>query len=74
MIADDTEESMNKVTLKQFLADPEHIVCDAAVGEYTAVRIGDGKIAVIIDDTEWTMLRQALSLCTEHPEWTINSK
>lgn len=65
---------MNKVTLKQFSAEPERIICDAAAGEYTAVRTGDGKIAVIIDDTEWTMLRQALSLCVEHPEWTISSK
>lgn len=74
MISDDTENSMNKVTLKQFLAEPERIVCEAAAGEYTAVSTGDGKIAVIIDDAEWTMLRQALSLCMEHPEWTSNSK
>lgn len=65
---------MNKVTLGQFLAEPERLVREAAAGEYTAVSTGDGKIAVIIDDTEWTMLRQALSLCMEHPEWTISSK
>ena len=65
---------MNKVTLKQFLTESERIVRDAAAGEYTAVSIGDGKIAVIIDDTEWTMLRQALSLCMEHPEWTNSNK
>lgn len=65
---------MNKVTLGQFLAEPERIVREAATGEYTAVSTDDGRIAVIIDDTEWTMLRQALSLCMEHPEWTSNSK
>lgn len=74
MISNDTEVSMNKVTLGQFLAEPERIVREAAAGEYTAVSTGDGRIAVIIDDTEWTMLRQALSLCMEHPEWTSSSK
>lgn len=61
---------MNKVTMKQFLAEPERVIRDAAAGEYTAVCADDGKNAVIIDETEWTMLRQALALCMEHPEWT----
>ena len=65
---------MNKVALKQFIEEPERHIRAAANGDYTAVSTGDGKIAVIIDDTEWTMLRQALSLCMEHPEWTISSK
>lgn len=65
---------MNKVTLKHFLEEPEQHIRAAANGDYAAVSIGDGKTAVIIDDTEWTMLRQALALCVEHPEWTISSK
>lgn len=65
---------MNKVTLEEFLTEAERIICDAAAGEYTAISTGGGKVAVIIDDAEWTMLRQALVLCMEHPEWTNSSK
>lgn len=74
MISDDTEDGVNKVTLKQFLVEPERFIREAAAGEYVAVSTGHGTTAIIIDDVEWTMLRQALVLCMEHPEWTISSK
>lgn len=61
---------MQIITLKQYLQNPETIIKSAATGDYTAVKVGNGQCAVIIDDTEWTMLRQALALCMEHPEWT----
>lgn len=65
---------MNIVTLKQFLTEPERLIREAAAGEFVAVRTGHGTTAIIIDEAEWTMLRQALVLCMEHPEWTISSK
>lgn len=61
---------MQIITLKQYLQNPETVIKSAAAGGYTAVKVGNGQCAVIIDDTEWTMLRQALALCMEHPEWT----
>ena len=61
---------MQIVTLKQYLENPEAFVKSAAAGDYTSVNMGNGQYAVIIDETEWTMLRQALVLCMEHPEWT----
>ncbi len=61
---------MNKVTIEQFLAEPERFLREAACGEYSTVRFEDGNAAVIIDEAEWTILRQALVICMEHPEWT----
>lgn len=61
---------MQTITLKQYLENPEAVVKSAAAGDYTAVKVGNGQCAVIIDETEWTMLRQTLVLCMEHPEWT----
>ena len=61
---------MQIITLKQYLQNPETVIKSAAAWYYTAVKVGNGQCAVIIDDTEWTMLRQALALCMEHPEWT----
>lgn len=61
---------MQIITLKQYLQNPETVIKSAAAGDYTAVKVGNGQCAVIIDDTEWTMLRQALALCMEHTEWT----
>lgn len=63
---------MNVVTLKQFLQNPEQIVKEASEGYYTAVKTGGGHIAVIIDDPEWTMLRQAMAICIEHPELVLS--
>lgn len=62
---------MQIITLKQYLQNPETVIKSVVAGDYTAVKVGNGQCAVIIDDTEWTMLRQALALCMEHPEWTV---
>lgn len=48
---------MQIITLKQYLQNPETVIKSAAAGDYTAVKVGNGQCAVIIDDTEWTMLR-----------------
>lgn len=48
---------MQTITLKQYLENPEAVVKSAAAGDYTAVKVGNGQCAVIIDETEWTMLR-----------------
>lgn len=58
-----------EITLDQFLTNPEQYIRNAVLGEYVEVKTGRGLNAVIINETEWTMLTQALKLCTEHPEW-----
>lgn len=60
---------MQRITLETFLESPEHLIASAAGGEYIAVSTGDGNAVVMIDEAEWEMLRQALNLCTVHPEW-----
>ena len=60
---------MQRITLETFLESPEQLITSAAGGEHIAVSTGDGNTAVVIDESEWEMLRQALNLCTEHPEW-----
>ena len=60
---------MQRITLETFLESPEYLITAAAGGEHIAVSTGDGNAVVMIDEAEWEMLRQALNLCTEHPEW-----
>lgn len=65
---------MRTMSLGDFLSKPGRIAREAADGEYTTIRLSNGSAAVMVDETEYTMLRQALSLCMEHPEWTSNRK
>lgn len=60
---------MQRITLETFLESPEYLITSAASGERVVISTGDGNAAVVIDETEWEMLQQALSICTEHPEW-----
>ena len=60
---------MQRITLETFLETPEQLITSAASGEHITIATGNGNAAVIIDEAEWEMLRQALNLCTEHPEW-----
>lgn len=60
---------MQRIALKTFLESPEQLITSAAVGEHITISTGDGNAAVVIDEAEWEMLRQALTLCTDHPEW-----
>lgn len=61
---------MRTISLGDFLSKPGRIVRDAVDGQYTTIRLSDGSAAVMIDETEYTMLRQSLAVCMEHPEWT----
>jgi len=63
----------NDVTLEQFIENAEHFVKAAADGERIEIKTGRGLNAVLIDKSEWTMLCQALAICTEHPEWTART-
>lgn len=60
---------MQEMTFDEFLKNAAALVRGASVGEFVKVRTGEGNAAVIIDETEFTMLTQALSLCVEHGEW-----
>lgn len=60
-----------KINKEQFLSDPATCLNSAAAGDYVTVLTGNGNNVVMIDECEWTMLTQALSICMEHPEWTI---
>ena len=40
---------MQIITLKQYLQNPETVIKSAAAGDYTAVKVGNGQCAVIID-------------------------
>ncbi len=61
---------MRTMSLGDFLSKPGRIARDAADGEYTTIRFSNGAGVVMIDETEYTMLRQSLAVCMEHPEWT----
>lgn len=62
---------LRTVSIGEFLRRPGAIAQEASVGEFTTVRFANGRAAVIIDEPEWTMLRQALALCVEHPEFVL---
>ena len=64
---------MNSMTVDEFLKNPVQTVVGAVDGNVSKVSLGNGYAAVIIDETEFTMLTQALELCMEHPEWTMAS-
>ncbi len=65
---------MREITERDFLGNPMRFINLAAYeDEFTSVNVGKGRSAVIISDTEWQMLLQALKICTEHPEWTTSS-
>ena len=59
---------MRTVSVGEFIRRPGTFAQEAADGEYTTIRFTDGRAAVLIDEPEWTMLRQALALCVQHPE------
>ena len=62
---------MQETNLRSFLINPKSFIRDAVMDDtFTKVICDDGRSAIIINDTEWTMLTQALQLCMEHPEWT----
>lgn len=61
---------METISFSEFIARPGTYINNAANGNYVKVATGKGNAAIIIDETEWTMLTQALKLCMEHPEWT----
>lgn len=53
---------MREMGLKEFLMNPEPIIKEAAAnGEFTAVKVGEGK-AVIISEEEWRIMRDGLKL------------
>ena len=53
---------MKEMSLKEFLANPESVIKEAAVnGDFTTVKVGKCK-AVIISEEEWKIMRQALNL------------
>jgi len=58
------------ISVGEYLRRPGVYIQEAVAGNYTTVRLADGRAAVVIDEPEWTMLRQALELCLKHPEWT----
>ena len=61
---------MRTVSIGEFLRKPGVFVQQAVDGDYTTIRLANGGAAVLIDEPEWTILRQALALCLDHPEWT----
>lgn len=61
-----------EVTLEQFIDNAELFVKEAVNGEHLEIKTGRGLNAVLIDETEWTMLCQALAICSEHPEWMLS--
>ncbi|MBR6982067.1 MAG: hypothetical protein IKH75_00815 [Ruminococcus sp.] len=63
---------MDTISIEAFMHNPMKFMREAMTGEFVKVDSGNGYKAVIINDTEWTMLSQALKLCVEHPEWTIS--
>lgn len=62
---------MKNVTLDSFIENPVACLDSAAAGDYVTILTGNGNNVVMIDECEWTMLTQAMSICMEHPEWTI---
>ncbi len=64
---------MEAIDINQFLKDPVRPIIQALDGNTTTITMGDGHRVVVVDETEWTMLNQALKICTEHPEWTTTS-
>lgn len=64
---------MQKLSIEQFILSAETTIRSAAEGSSVAVSTGDGRGVVIIDESEMEMYRQALALCTEHPEWVLTN-
>lgn len=64
---------MNNITIEQFLQCPFDALADTTNGISTRISIGNGHSAIIISETDYEMLKQALRICTEHPEWTISN-
>ncbi len=53
---------MNEITFEQFEMDAENIMRAAATGDqFTAVQMHDGK-AIIINEDEWKILRDAFAM------------
>ena len=65
---------MQTISFSDFIARPGTILTHAAQGQHVKVATGRGNAANIIDESEWTMLNEALKLCTEHLEWTTKAK
>lgn len=64
---------MQRITLQSLMENPEEIINAVTSGQYYKVGMEDGSAVVMIDECEWAMLRQALNICMEHPEWTEKS-
>lgn len=69
----ETQVMEESVSLAEFVDSPEYYIRKATVGECINVKTGNGMNAIIIDESEWAMLRKALDICMEHPEWTIRT-
>ncbi len=63
---------MDTIAIDAFMKNPMKYMREAMDGQFCKVTAENGTAAVIIDETEWTMLCQALKLCTEHPEWATS--
>lgn len=53
---------MKEMSLKEFLENSESVIREAACnGDFTSVKVGEGK-AVIISEEEWKIMCQALNM------------
>lgn len=64
---------MNTISIEEFASNPSMYIRQAMAGDYLKVTGDNGNAAIIIDESEWSMLCEALKLCIGHPEWTIKS-
>ncbi|MBQ7372507.1 MAG: hypothetical protein IJW67_11640 [Blautia sp.] len=61
---------METVSLAEFELNPARYVYKAFQEEYSKIVDPSGLTAILIDEIQYIVLKQALKICTEHPEWT----
>lgn len=64
------DDEMKHVSLYDFTENAFDYVLDASEGNGVIVDLANGNSTVVISRSDFEMYRQALQLCTEHPEWT----